>query len=162
MKDRKKAAWTACFVWMGVIFAMSAMPGDVSGAQSGSITELVLEVVSVIAGEHAQSIARHSVEFFVRKGAHMAEYAVLLVLYRRALRLSGAGYAGIKALFLCVLYAATDEFHQHFVEGRGPAAADVVIDAAGAAIGWGIAAAAERIRGKMQKTEASYKQQGTP
>ena len=132
----KRAAWAACFVWMGVIFAMSAMPGEVSGAQSGSITEIVMEVVEAITGEHANGMVRHSVEFFVRKGAHMAEFAVLHLLYRCALKLSGAKHAGVKALLLCAGYAATDEFHQIFVEGRGPAVTDVMIDTAGAAIGW--------------------------
>ena len=32
---KKAAAWALCVLWMMVIFMMSEMPGDVSGAQSG-------------------------------------------------------------------------------------------------------------------------------
>jgi VanZ family protein len=39
------------------------------------------------------------------------------------------------AFALAVLYAASDEFHQTFVEGRVGAIHDVAIDAIGAAIG---------------------------
>ncbi len=34
---KKAGAWLGALAWMGVIFMMSAMPGDVSGAQSGRI-----------------------------------------------------------------------------------------------------------------------------
>jgi VanZ family protein len=32
---------------------------------------------------------------------------------------------------ICMLYAATDEFHQGFVDGRSPKVMDVLIDTAG-------------------------------
>ena len=147
----KKAAWTACLVWMGVIFTMSAMPGDVSGAQSGSITKLMLDVITAVTGMRADGAVRYSVEFLVRKGAHMAEYAVLLLLYRRALRLSGAKYPGVAAFAMCIGYAATDEYHQSFVPGRGPAVADVMIDAAGASIGWAAGRAWDFMAGRRWK-----------
>ena len=38
---KKAAAWALCVLWMMVIFMMSEMSGDVSGAQSGFVTELV-------------------------------------------------------------------------------------------------------------------------
>lgn len=34
-----------------------------------------------------------------------------------------------------LIYAITDEYHQSFVEGRGPSATDVCIDTAGVCIG---------------------------
>ena len=36
---------------------------------------------------------------------------------------------------LAILYAASDEFHQSFVPGRGPSVIDVGIDAIGAGLG---------------------------
>ena len=123
-----------CLIWMSIIYMMSAMPGDVSGAQSGSITELILSVISCFAAEGAQRISPDTIETIVRKGAHMAEYAILFLLYRRALILSGAKRPGITALCMCAGYAATDEMHQGFVDGRGPSMIDVMIDTAGACV----------------------------
>ena len=90
-------------------------------------------------------IPQDIVHLIVRKGAHMAEYAVLFALYRRALRLSGARRPGVLALVLCAAYAATDEMHQGFVAGRGPSAVDVAIDTAGAAAMWAVMAGWEGI-----------------
>ena len=68
----------------------------------------------------------------------MVEYAVLLLLYHRALRMEQAKRPGLCALILCAAYAATDEFHQGFVAGRGPGVIDVGIDTLGAGIALGI------------------------
>lgn len=140
---KKAAAWALCAVWMGVIFIMSAMPGDVSGAQSGMITRLIASVLVLLPG--GGRIPQDTVHLLVRKGAHMAEYAVLFALYRRALRLSGARRPGMTALVMCAAYAATDEMHQGFVAGRGPSPVDVAIDTAGAAAMWAVMAGWEGI-----------------
>lgn len=65
----------------------------------------------------------------LRKCAHVTEYAVLGALLYRAL--------GREALALAIgiAYAATDEFHQHFVRGRHASPIDVAIDAVGVAFG---------------------------
>ena len=65
----------------------------------------------------------------LRKGAHTAEYAILGALLLRALRRPGL------ALAAGIAYAATDEFHQHFVRGRHGSPIDVAIDAVGITIG---------------------------
>ena len=134
---KRRMAWLACFAWMALIFMMSATPGDVSSEESGLIVSLLTGVLRLFFGEHvAAKIDLAFVEFLVRKAAHMAEYAVLFLLYRRALSLSGVRRAGLVALGLCAAYAATDEFHQRFVDDRGPSATDVMIDTAGAALAW--------------------------
>jgi len=138
-----------CVLWMGVVFAMSAMPGDLSGEQSGAVTRIILALLSLLPGNTAEVVSQDLLELLVRKGAHMAEYAVLFLLYRRALCLSGAKRPGLYAFLMSVAYAATDEFHQSFVEDRGPGAVDVAIDAAGAAAGWGIS----RIPANLKRKE---------
>lgn len=135
-----------CLLWMGVIFAMSAMPDDVSGDQSGRMTQILMAVLQTVFGSAAAAISPETLELLVRKGAHMAEYAVLFLLYRRALRLSGAKRPGMAALAMCMAYAATDEFHQSFVDDRGPSPVDVMIDTAGAVAAWALLAAWEKIR----------------
>ena len=137
---KKAAAWALCLLWMGVIFFMSAAPGEVSAQQNGWIAQLVFSALRLCLGERAAAIPAEAVHLAIRKGAHMAEYAVLFLLLRRALRLSGARRPGLDALALCAGYAATDEWHQSFVAGRGPSPLDVLIDTTGAAIAWGLTA----------------------
>ena len=134
---KKAAAWGLCAAWMAVIFFMSAMPGEVSGEQSGTLVNLLLGAIEAV-GISQESVNPALLELLLRKGAHMAEYAVLFLLLLRALRLSGARRPGLSALLMSAAYAATDEFHQMFSEGRGPSPLDVLIDTAGAGGGWGV------------------------
>ena len=145
---KKAFAWLLCLIWMGVIFLMSAMPGDVSGGQSGMIVDLLLGMIRLFFGqEAAAAISIDTVGLLVRKAAHMTEYAVLFLLYRRALALSGVRRPGALALVMSACYAATDEWHQSFVADRGPSPVDVGIDTLGASIAWGAHAVLNRIRG---------------
>jgi VanZ family protein len=74
-----------------------------------------------------------------RKLVHFAEYALLALLWWRALRTRLDGRrAALAAFAVTALYAASDEFHQSFVEGRSGSPLDWAIDCAGAALasGW--------------------------
>ena len=76
------------------------------------------------------------VEFFLRKAAHVSEYALLAVLLYRAFvhtvfQSRRALSAGI-VLLSCAAYAASDEFHQSFVPSRTASLRDVMIDVCGA------------------------------
>jgi VanZ family protein len=69
-----------------------------------------------------------------RKLVHFGEYALLCFLWWRALRtVVPDRRAALAALVVASLYAATDEFHQSFVEGRNGSPLDWAIDTAGAA-----------------------------
>jgi VanZ family protein len=65
----------------------------------------------------------------LRKAAHLTEYAILGALLLRALGRELPAFAA------GVLYAASDEVHQHFVRGRHASPVDVLIDAVGIALG---------------------------
>ena len=78
-------------------------------------------------------------DLFTKKGGHLIGYALLAVGYLRGLT---NGKAITKrhwflAVLLSCLYAASDEFHQYFVPGRNSSTYDVIMDAAGAALGGG-------------------------
>jgi VanZ family protein len=68
-------------------------------------------------------------DLVLRKLAHVTECAGLGALLLRAVGRAAPAFA------IAVAYAATDEVHQRFVHGRHPSPVDVVIDAAGVAIG---------------------------
>ena len=78
------------------------------------------------------------VQFVVRKGAHIAEYALLSALLWRALHKPPQnGWSrrhAVAAFAIAVAYAISDEFHQSFVPSRGAHWGDVLFDAAGAAL----------------------------
>lgn len=104
--------WALVAVWMGVIFYFSSQPNYALPNY----------------GEW---------DWIVKKGAHVTEYAILGWLIHRARNTKSAWW---QSWLMAVAYAVTDEFHQSFVQGRKPAAADVMIDATGAAIGVALAA----------------------
>ena len=74
----------------------------------------------------------------VVKAYHVTEYALLCVLLFRGLRsrfkFSSALFA---AAALCLAFAASDEWHQTFVPGRGGTWVDVTIDALGIGLACG-------------------------
>jgi VanZ family protein len=85
--------------------------------------------------------AVHASVMFVRKCAHVTEYAVLAMLVWRALRKPAEhgnapwrwSEAGL-VLTLVALYAASDEIHQAFVPSRVASVRDVLLDSTGAAL----------------------------
>ncbi|WP_372791066.1 VanZ family protein [Paraconexibacter sp.] len=90
---------------MALIFALSAQPDLSSGLGTW---DLVL-----------------------RKLAHMTEYGLLWFLWLRAL---GRPARPLAAAAIAIAYAASDEWHQTFVEGRHGTPVDVLIDATGVLI----------------------------
>jgi VanZ family protein len=82
------------------------------------------------------------VVYYVRKAAHVTEYAVLAMLLWHALSRTVARQPRvwswkIAALVLLAasLYAASDEIHQLFVPDREGRPIDVLIDTGGASVG---------------------------
>ncbi len=102
-RSRLLTVWLPVLIWAAVIFTLSAIASLSTGLGTW--------------------------DTILRKGAHLAEYAVLGGLLYRAL-----GREGL-ALAAGIAYAATDELHQHFVRGRHAAFRDVAIDAAGVLAG---------------------------
>jgi VanZ family protein len=71
--------------------------------------------------------------FIERKGAHVVEYAILVVFIIRALRYlkTSTSKIGFYAALGAFLYAVSDEFHQVFVYGREGKFFDVGVDLIG-------------------------------
>ena len=73
------------------------------------------------------------VNFVFFKTLHVVEYAILFILYARALR---GPRTLLTAFILTIAYAVTDEVHQTFVPTREGKVRDVIIDAVGAILAW--------------------------
>jgi len=108
MAPRTLSLWVPPLLLMLLIFVLSAMPSD--GADRGPLI------------------------LFARKAGHFTEYALLLALWWRALSTRAGVLPALSLAFaIVVAYAATDEFHQTFVDGRVGTPRDVALDALGAA-----------------------------
>ena len=113
------------------IFIHSAMPGDLSGMESGFITDILAKIFRTDPADLA---------VFVRKGAHFTEFLALGVSLLYTVKDYDDSRHSLFTVALlswgiAVLYAMTDEFHQRFVQGRSGEIRDVMIDACGAAAG---------------------------
>jgi VanZ family protein len=91
---------------------------------------LLMGVIFFFSAQPDLSTGLGTWDLILRKAAHMAEYGLLWFLWYRALELRSPW----PAVAITLAYAATDEFHQTFVEGRHGTLVDVLIDAAGVAI----------------------------
>jgi VanZ family protein len=109
LSHRRLARWLAPLVLMALIFVLSAQPSLNSGLGT--------------------------IDLIGRKIIHFSEYALLCLLWWRALEADlGPRRAALIAFLICSAYAATDEFHQSFVEGRHASPVDWLIDSAGAGV----------------------------
>lgn len=112
-----------------IIFLFSAQPAEASDKTSLSLTSLLFS------GEEIDVLLLINV--FVRKAAHMAEYAALAVpcwLFLSTFELKRL-WGNVLPFLFSAFYAATDEIHQLFVPGRSGQVKDVLIDSFGALLG---------------------------
>jgi VanZ family protein len=95
----------------------------------------LMAAIFVLSAQSDLNSGLGTIDFIGRKIIHMGEYALLCFLWWRALRtVMRPKLVPAVAFAMAVAYAATDEFHQHFVSGRHGTPVDVCIDAVGAGI----------------------------
>lgn len=111
--------WILTVLCMAAIFYFSSQPAVQSSGQSSAVTLLLQRLL------HTEAITNH----MVRKTAHFIEFAGLgfLTTY--------SAYVSFNKMYLGViiasLYAATDEIHQIFVDGRSCQLTDWMLDTVG-------------------------------
>lgn len=144
IKQLKPLSALPALLLLWVIFSFSAQTGSESGGLSQAVSRWLADSLNLISGKELSSGAldalAQSLEFWVRKGAHMSEYALLcwaaalpMLVYRVPHRLRRLGIS-----LFCTLVAISDEFHQSFVPGRTAALRDVGIDLLGALLALGL------------------------
>ncbi|WP_435008337.1 VanZ family protein [Tundrisphaera lichenicola] len=131
-----KAGWASMFVavvWCGLIFG------------SSSTVILPHQFFAWIASNllpDRESFRQFTIFwgigwFAIVKGWHAAEYAILFVFICKFLDFFAGSRRRVDVLLafsFCVLFAASDEYHQTFVPGRGGTWTDVLIDTSGAGL----------------------------
>lgn len=127
-------------LWMGIIFWFSAQPADQSERMSlsvGHVAGLLFMDGYEDWPKERQEAFEEEIDHRVRKAAHFTEYAILGLLLTAMYR--AYGHEGERLFLLAAgtgsLYAATDEFHQLFVQGRSCQITDWMIDTCGGITG---------------------------
>lgn len=159
---KSRSVWFALAVtWMIVIFCFSHQEADNSSQISGTLAYQVVEGIDLAAGmswgEDERLLYAKAIEHSLRKAAHMTEYAVLACIFLGNFSCypltKKRRYAW--AQVLTALYAATDEFHQLFINGRSGEMKDVAIDSAGAFLGlllaWAVSFVYNKARHQKRK-----------
>lgn len=128
--------WLPVVLWMSLIFTASGDRG--SFRQSSRIIEPLLHWLF----PHLSQDVVNTVILVVRKCGHLTEFGLFTLLVWRAIRKPRRSEPrpwqwseAAEALWVAVLYAATDEFHQTFVPSREGCLRDVFIDSTGAVLG---------------------------
>jgi len=137
-------SWTAVVLWMLLIFTFSAQHGTKSTCLSDMVAEIIMKKINVIISPDSQTGTTTNLvktfKYILRKSAHIGEYFILGALVMNAMKTSKVPKfkAFIMSILLCILYAMSDEIHQHFVPGRSAQVSDVLIDTIGAIGGTGL------------------------
>ena len=107
---RALIAWGPAATWATVLFLLSEV---------GGVTPIVFFAV-------------HD------KPVHLGLYGVLGATLAWGKRMSDAAWPHWALVLLGVGYGAVDELHQHFVPNRVPSGSDLVADAIGVVLGYGL------------------------
>lgn len=121
----RAARWAAPLIWMLLIFLFSHQPSLPSAPAAW-------------------------LDLLVKKSLHALAYAILGLLWLRALRETALRHPAAWAFAIGVAYALSDEWHQRFVPGRSGRLLDVAIDVLGLALGllWAVWRDGRRHRGR--------------
>jgi VanZ family protein len=124
--------WLPPMLWTAII--LMASTDLFSSAHTGSVLEHIL--VRLL-GHPIAPATLNTMNFLMRKSAHLMEYGILGALAFRALRGDRKSWSArwaIGAIVLATCIASIDEIHQTFVPSRTGTWHDVVLDAAGATV----------------------------
>ena len=131
---------------MTAIFAFSTDNGKETNAKSSAIVKPIESTLKATSQKNFETEKEETdywkkinskITVTVRKGAHATIFCLLSIftlLFFRSLKIEDAD-AIMFTILLCILYAASDEFHQNFLNGRDGKFSDVCIDTFGAWIG---------------------------
>ncbi|MBS5113997.1 MAG: VanZ family protein [Coprobacillus cateniformis] len=122
---KKLKYFIPAIILMIIIFSFSQQTGQESSGLSSQIVVWIQTHLHITISE-----------FFIRKAAHMSEYALLTSTFIYGFYHCDYSLKQILLFSLCAtfLYACSDEVHQLFIGGRAGQWRDVLIDTSGGLI----------------------------
>lgn len=137
----KYISWIPSVLIMMIIFYFSSKPVELSDESSLVIANTLVNVYESVAVVDITNENRieilYEINHIVRKSAHFMEYALLaffIAFHLHVIRMKKLA-KNLLPILISAVYAASDEFHQIFVDGRGPQVRDVLLDTTGAIAG---------------------------
>lgn len=135
MNIRKILYITLVITWMIIVFNFSGQQGTGSSNTSKKVTTFIVNVLDV--GKHMNEDTKQEIvqnlEPFIRKLAHYTIYIIGGILLANLA--NAYGLVTKKVVYtsgiIGVIYAASDEIHQLFINGRSGKIEDVIIDSIG-------------------------------
>ena len=139
-KIRYFLPFISALICMAVIFFFSSQDGEKNNNLSMAVTERIAGIIFDnldIQSEGTQYYVIHNMHIIIRKTAHFALYAILGAVTYTAAHSLKKDFRKCFAVSLGfpLIYAAADEIHQIFTDGRTARLFDVFIDELGAAAG---------------------------
>ena len=120
-----------------IMFGFSAQTGEESGGLSFLVSQKIVKIADFFSIQswtmEEVDTKAETIEFFVRKMAHFAEYAALgFFWFGLAVMWLDRGKKRVVMIAgIILLSGMVDEVHQMFVPGRYPSVWDVLLDTAG-------------------------------
>lgn len=122
-----------------IIFGFSNQNAEQSGSISRKITVNITKNIKSIQEleETKKEEMLGKIEHIIRKLAHFSLYTVVGILLMGLMSTYNIKKSNRICLSFAIglLYAVSDEIHQSFIPGRGPAVGDVLIDSCGVIAG---------------------------
>jgi VanZ family protein len=151
-RDKKRLvlcilSWLSVIACMAMIFTFSAQPDTQSAQLSGDFRWFIKILFNTEASQ-----------LVVRKAAHAFEFFLLSVFVFNASLLTWRKPRPFFSFLFTVLYAITDEIHQHFVPGRACRFSDIIIDALGAISGILLCLAAINVLQRLKRRRSTCKE----
>lgn len=131
---------------MALIFFFSAQPVQDSDSLSKGIGRKLLEWFPVLHEKVTLSELNH----YLRKLAHFTIYFALGVCLTVAAGRQKKLPPVVVSILIGTVFAASDEIHQIFSDGRGPMVQDVILDSCGVAAGSALAAVCEKLHSTLK------------
>ena len=122
-------------LWMSLVFYFSHQPGDTSGNTSSSVTEIIVNIITLGQEYNTEqkAILIERLNPIVRKLAHYSIYTLggFLIINYLNIHIEKDKKKILFSIAFGAIYAMTDEFHQYFIIGRTASFFDVCIDTLG-------------------------------
>lgn len=121
-------------VSIAVVAITTWSSGQTAVVSGGASRGIVQRILSYLPGVYTQDTIAF-LDHLLRKTAHFTLYFILGFSLTGCFQRQGRVPPALAALLTGAAFAGLDEFHQIFVDGRGPALSDVFLDTCGVAAG---------------------------
>lgn len=151
-------------ICMAMIFYFSSQDSSRSNSISRDFTSAVAKMLFQnfpFMQADVQSTIIYELNLFIRKAAHFFVFFLMsaFIYAESVIWIRSYFFSGVISVFLSMIYAVIDEYHQSFTPGRTPLVKDVFIDTAGALLGaaacFGIISIIFHVKAIMRKNNSS-------